>query len=170
MTWFLGLLGVVLAVVVVTVVALKIGSALAPVPELGVVEGRLTPCPETPNCVSSQANLHDDLHHLPSIAFEGPADPVVELVDRVVMERPRTSRVARDGHYLRYAFETYLMRFVDDVEFWIDSREGAIHFRSASRFGGGDMGANTTRMRSLQEDIEKALEESGLVPSGEVRS
>lgn len=170
MTWFFGLLGVALVVAITVVAALKVGSARAPVPELGVEDGRLTPCPETPNCVSTQAHPHDDAHYLAPIAFVGSAERVVGLIDDVVTARPRTKRVAREGAYLRYEFETYLMRFVDDVEFWVDAQDQAIHFRSASRFGGGDMGANRTRMRSLEEDIEDALEREGMAPETDSRA
>lgn len=162
MSWFLGVLGVVLVVALGFVAALKVQSLRAPVPELGVENGRLTPCPEFPNCVSSQAHIQDDVHYLPPIAFRGDPEQVLDLIDEVVLARPRTTRVERSSRYLRYTFETFLMRFVDDVEFWIDAEEGMIHYRSASRIGQDDLGTNATRMRSLTSDIEDALEESGL--------
>ena len=51
------------AVVLLPVVMLAILSAMAVRPEnLGVVNGRLAACPDTPNCVSTQAN--DEQHQI----------------------------------------------------------------------------------------------------------
>lgn len=163
MTWLVAILAVALLVVGVGVASLRIASARAPVPELGVEDGRLSPCPETPNCVSSQAHPHDDAHYLAPLPFGGDPDAVVEIVDEVVRERPATELVERSGRYLRYTSETYLMRFVDDLEFYVDAAASVVHFRSASRIGGGDMGANRTRMRSMLAGVEEELERTGHV-------
>jgi uncharacterized protein (DUF1499 family) len=44
-----------------------------------------------------------------------------------------------------------IFRFVDDVEFWIDAKNQVIHFRSASRVGHSDLGANRARMESIRK-------------------
>jgi uncharacterized protein (DUF1499 family) len=48
-------------------------------------------------------------------------------------------------------FTTRLFRFKDDVEFYIDADEGQVHFRSASRVGYSDMGANRKRYQAFKE-------------------
>ena len=110
-------------------------------------EGRLRPCPATPNCVSTQAT--DAPHRVPPIPFTGtPADAMARLT-RVVEGMPRARIVAREGDYLRAEYRSLVFRFVDDVEFVVDSAAGVIHFRSASRVGRGDLGVNRRRMREV---------------------
>jgi len=46
---------------------------------------------------------------------------------------------------------------VDDVEFWIDAPNQVIHFRSASRVGRGDLGANRARVEAIRAAWEKGL-------------
>ena len=51
---------------------------------------------------------------------------------------PGTRVITREADYL-YArmLGTPVLKFTDDVEFWLDARTGDIHFRSASRLGRG---------------------------------
>ena len=46
------------------------------------------------------------------------------------------------------------MRYVDDVEFWLDPARGAIELRSASRVGYGDRGLNRARIEALRLRFE----------------
>ena len=55
--------------------------------------------------------------------------------------------------YLRAEFTSTLFRFVDDVEFVVVPDEGVIHFRSCSRVGYSDLGANRRRMESLRKKL-----------------
>lgn len=41
------------------------------------------------------------------------------------------------------------MRFIDDVEFYVDDAQHLIHYRSASRLGRKDFGANGKRMEQI---------------------
>jgi uncharacterized protein (DUF1499 family) len=110
-------------------------------------DGRLRPCPATPNCVSTQAT--DAAHRMSPIPFtETPAEAMARLV-RVVEGMPRARIVVRDGDYLRAEYRSLVFRFVDDVEFIVDGAAGVIHFRSASRVGRGDLGVNRRRMREV---------------------
>lgn len=66
---------------------------------------------------------------------------------------PRTRIVEESENYLRVEFTTAIMRYVDDVEFLIDDSAGVVHFRSASRVGYSDMGANRKRMTAFKEAL-----------------
>ena len=70
---------------------------------------------------------------------------------RVINEMPRTKIVAQTGDYLYVEFTSLIFRFVDDVEFLVDHAENVIHFRSASRVGYSDLGANKKRMLNIKE-------------------
>lgn len=121
---------------------------------LGVKDGRLAPPRRTPNCVSSQADAADAEHYIAPIPFRGDAIAAAAAV-RAAVESMRDATVVRqDGGYLYAEFRTKLMRFVDDVEFFLDAKSGVIHVRSASRLGRRDFGVNRARVEALRKRIE----------------
>ena len=120
---------------------------------LGVKDGRLVPCPSTPNCVSSQAA--DEAHRMDPLPFTGGPDVALARLKTVLAARPRTTVVEEKGDYLRAESVSFLFRFVDDVEFVVDRDAKVIHFRSASRVGLSDFGVNRKRM----EEIRKAFQQ-----------
>jgi uncharacterized protein (DUF1499 family) len=130
-----------------------------PPDNLGVKDGKLAACPDTPNCVSSQAD--DPVHHAEPFRFGGPGQPQYtpsfawgRLVS-VVSGMPRANVVDPDAIYLRAEFSSAIFRFVDDVEFVLDEQDNVIHFRSASRVGRSDMGANRARIEAIRAAWEK---------------
>jgi uncharacterized protein (DUF1499 family) len=62
---------------------------------------------------------------------------------------PRAQIVTRTDDYLHIEFRSLIFRFIDDVEFWVNPAEEVIHFRSASRIGYSDLGANRKRMNAF---------------------
>lgn len=114
---------------------------------LGVTNGRLTDCPTSPNCVCTQAS--DEDHRMEPIPFSGDVTDVRERLKQAIGSIPRSKIVQADANYIRGEFTTAIMRYVDDVEFLIDEEARVIHFRSASRIGHSDMGANRKRMERL---------------------
>jgi uncharacterized protein (DUF1499 family) len=118
-------------------------------PTLGPVDGRLRACPDSPNCVSSQAQ--DAGHRVdPLPAGSDPAAALPGL--RAVIEgMPRTQIVSAEGDYLHATFTSALFRFVDDVELLLDRGAGVVHVRSASRIGYSDLGANRKRVEAIRQ-------------------
>ncbi len=119
--------------------------------DLGVVNGELAPCPNSPNCVSTQAPQDDLAHHIAPVPFEDMPSNVMNRIVQEVTRLPRTRIVKRDGNYLRAEFRSRIFGFVDDVEFYLDTGNNLIHFRSAARRGYGDFGVNRERMEELSE-------------------
>ena len=115
---------------------------------LGLRDGRLEPCPESPNCVSSQAP--DDAHRVAPFPFTGTAAEAIGRLTGIVRSLPRTSVVAATENYLHAECRSAVFRFVDDVEFFADETAGAIHVRSASRVGSSDLGVNRKRVEGLR--------------------
>jgi uncharacterized protein (DUF1499 family) len=115
---------------------------------LGVQEGRLAACPDTPNCVSSFAP--DDAHRVAPLPFSGAADDAMARLAAVVHSLPRTAVVTTSGTYLHVEFTSFLFRFVDDVEFLADDAAKVIHVRSASRLGKSDLGVNGQRIEKIR--------------------
>ena len=113
-----------------------------PPQNIGVQDGRLTACPESPNCVSSfESNAKHGIQ---------PLQASLRQVERVLLELDGANIVeSRDG-YLYAEFTSRLMRYVDDVEFLEDSTAGVVHVRSASRLGYSDLGANRKRVEIIR--------------------
>ena len=62
--------------------------------------------------------------------------------------------IQEESHYLRGVFVTSIMRFPDDVEFFYDEGKGELHFRSESRYGYSDLGANRDRIALIKSLLE----------------
>ncbi len=136
------------AIVLIPVVALAIVSMMAKRPaNLGVVDGRLAACPDSPNCVSTQAD--DAAHRMPPLPLGEPVAAAIERLATTLTALPRTKIVTRTDDYLHAEVTSRLFRFVDDVEIYVDSSAGQIHFRSASQTGHSDLGVNRARMQQI---------------------
>jgi uncharacterized protein (DUF1499 family) len=125
-------------------------------PDLGATNGRLAPCPASPNCVSSQADAADAQHHVAPLTFKGDPRAAWETLRRIVAESERARIVAERDGYLYAEFESRLMGFVDDLECLLDARTRRIHVRSASRLGYRDFGVNRQRVESLRSRLREA--------------
>jgi uncharacterized protein (DUF1499 family) len=115
---------------------------------LGVVSGRLAPCPNSPNCVSTQATDAD--HRMEAISFDDTPDQAIGRLKKVIGAMPRMKIVAETEDYIHAEATSHLFRFVDDVEFFVDRKAKVIHFRSASRVGHSDFGVHRARMEQIR--------------------
>ena len=113
-----------------------------PPQNIGVQNGRLTACPESPNCVSS---FESDAEH-----GIQPLQASLRQVEQVLLGLDEANFVESADGYLYAEFTSRLMRYVDDVEFLEDSTAGVIHVRSASRLGYSDLGANRKRIENIR--------------------
>lgn len=149
---------ILIALLVAVISASKGGRDL----KFGMAEGKFTPCPGTPNCVSSQAESKEQ--YIEPI-FTGGADTeaVMEIVKIAVEKNSRAKVVEFDGAYLRAEFKSLIFRFIDDVEFYHEAEKGLLHFKSAARVGKSDMGVNRKRMEKLTVLISDEL---GKLPDG----
>jgi uncharacterized protein (DUF1499 family) len=118
-------------------------------PDLGVKDGRLAPCPNSPNCVCTLAT--DDAHRIEPLAYDGTAEEAMARLKAALAALPRTRVVTETPDYLHAECTSLVFRFVDDVEFLIDRGRKVIHFRSASRVGRSDLGVNRRRMEALRQ-------------------
>lgn len=147
------LLLLIAALLLLPVVGLAVLSLLAQRPtNLGVTNGRLAPCPASPNCVSTQAE--DAEHRMAPMAFSGTLAETKARLKSVLAAMPRMRIVTEQDNYLHVEATSRLFRFVDDVEFQLDEDARAIHFRSASRVGRSDLGANRARMEYIRASFE----------------
>lgn len=127
------------------------GCLSKPPANLGIRDGKLSACPDSPNCVSTTAT--DEEHAIEPISFSGPVEEAREKILAVVKMMERTTVITVEESYIHVEYRTKIMRYVDDVEFLIDDgTEGTmiIHFRSASRVGYSDLGVNRARMEEFR--------------------
>jgi uncharacterized protein (DUF1499 family) len=137
-------------------VSLCVAACSGTVPaDLGVKNGRLAPCPSSPNCVSSRSV--DREHAISPLSYSGPPQEAMVRLKAIVSRMKRVTVVADTGAYLHAEFRSALFRFVDDVEFYADEKTKVIEVRSAARLGHSDFGVNRKRI----EEIEAAWNGDG---------
>ena len=143
-----------LIVVLFTTLGLFVISFTSQPPSnLGVVNGRLAKCPDTPNCVSTQSD--DPEQRMEPIDYQGTRDEMKQRIQQTITNSfSRARLVAESPDYLHYEFTSLVFRFVDDVEFFLDDESKQVHFRSASRSGYSDLGVNRRRMQSIANRLQ----------------
>ncbi|KAK4397365.1 hypothetical protein Sango_1573100 [Sesamum angolense] len=112
--------------------------------------GGLALCPATNNCVSTSENISDLAHYSPPWNYNpeegrGSKKPVSreqameELLQVIKSTKPDnfTPKIAeKRDDYVRVEYESPIMGFVDDVEFWFPpGKKPIVQYRSASRLG-----------------------------------
>jgi len=116
---------------------------------IGIVDGKFHPCPDTPNCVSTQAA--DNKHKIDPIQYSGSLSEAKEKIVKIINSLKRSKIITNKENYIHAEFRTATFRFVDDVEFLFDDSEKIIHFRSRARLGISDMGVNRKRMEIIRK-------------------
>ena len=122
-------------------------------PVTGLTDSGLRPCPDSPNCVTSQGG--DQKHGIAPIAYQSSRAEAYSAIRQIVSQQKGATIVAEDENYLHAEFRTTIMRFVDDVEFWFPVDQSVIHVRSASRLGYSDLGVNRKRVDRLRALFDK---------------
>ena len=121
----------------------------------GLRDGKLSECPNSPNCVSSQTAKKD--HAVDPLSYNGSYSEAKQALLSTISTLPRTKIIADNGQYVYVTFTSRLMRFVDDVEFLFDETNKQIQVRSASRVGYSDMGVNRKRVEDLRKRFNERL-------------
>ncbi|MHA7818543.1 MAG: DUF1499 domain-containing protein [Erythrobacter sp.] len=116
----------------------------------GVSGGSLAPCPDSPNCVSSEEGT----------APEKRVDPFAqedwkELPAQIARLGGTVTR--QDEDYIAAEFTSQTFGFVDDLE--LRRSPDAVHVRSASRVGYSDRGVNAARVAKLREALSASGED-----------
>lgn len=140
---------ILLALIALFVLSYMSQSGEAP----GLNGGRLQPCPDKPNCVSSEL-ASDAEHFIEPLVYQ--TDDVAAVMTRlktIVMQMEGSIQVEKTD-YLAATFASPIFRFVDDFEIRIDNNVKQIHLRSASRVGHGDAGVNRKRAMQLKDAFQ----------------
>lgn len=152
-----------LALAVDAVLAGQLGWLSGRMPEdLGVKDGRLKPPSATPNSVSSQAALHPDhpmraYAEIPPLPLKGDGPATMARLRQLLQAMPGVKIVRDNGDgYLYAQCTTRWMKFVDDLELWVDPVNNVVQVRSASRVGRKDFGVNRERVEKLRAGLVEA--------------
>lgn len=141
-----------LAVLAAVLAAVTVAAAFAgcagrsPMP----IEGRLAPCPSSPNCVSSQIDRADTVHHVDPLDLVGEPSTASQRLLIAVRGVRGAGEALLAGDAIRVVFHTPSHLFHDDVDLIVDRVGGVIHVRSASRIGYGDFGVNRARVEAIR--------------------
>lgn len=113
----------------------------------------LEPCPNKPNCVSSDAA--DRAHRVEPFELTAAPEQAWKAARAAVAALPRTTITAESEGALHAECKSLLLGFVDDLDLRLRRAEGVIAVRSASRVGYGDLGVNRKRVEHLREALRK---------------
>lgn len=108
-----------------------------------VGNGTMAPCPNSPNCVSTQAT--DDSQKIEPIPIQGNAAETLDSLEKAIATMPKSQVITRTDNYLYVEFRSSLWNFVDDVEFFVNAEDSVVDARSSARVGYGDGGVNRAR-------------------------
>ena len=136
--------------------SLTILSCASNSPKARLVDGKLRPCPSSPNCVSSES--YTPSSRVEPLTFKGPPEKAWGNLRETIREMGGKIQEEQEG-YLWATFTSKVFRFVDDVEFRMVSPEGMIHVRSGSRVGYSDLGVNRKRVERLRTIFNKGKDE-----------
>lgn len=118
------------------------------VPDLGVVDGGLTPLPDRPSGVSSTAR--DPAKRVDPLPMGSDAAQARAALAKIMSEVPRCELLEESEHYMRFECTSPILRFRDDLEFHLRPAQQIIHLRAAARVGYSDMGVNRARVRAIR--------------------
>lgn len=113
----------------------------------------LTPCPDKPNCVSTEASGKAQMAPIP---FAGAVAEVQEALRRAIAAHPRSTVTHDEPGFITAEFRSRVFGFVDAAEFVIDADARVIRYRSGARSGHYDFGVNRERMDALRATLSPA--------------
>ncbi len=119
-----------------------------------VSDGQLSPCPTSPNCVSSQAT--DPAQRVEPLVYPGEAAAAQASLLAVLSRMDRVRIVQSNPRWIHAEFRSAGFGFVDDVTFQFGP-PGMIQVRSASRSGYYDFGVNRERVAAIRAGFVAAL-------------
>ena len=103
----------------------------------------------------SESGLRPCLNPLNCVFFQKEFENVDRIFDQLVTiaeNIPRTEVLENNDNYWKGVCRSFLFRFPDDLEILKIGK--TIQIKSASRFGGGDLGVNGARVGRLLSDLE----------------
>lgn len=114
-------------------------------------EHHLTPCPDKPNCVSSQSQQKTQTIQAFLLLNNNQLLSWGKLITAI--EQSGGEILVNEGQYCHAVFTSRLFRFKDDFEARLYEKH--IDIRSASRAGTSDFGQNRKRVEKIRQLYKK---------------
>jgi len=122
----------------------------------GLESGRLSACPNQPNCVCSEDKPDAESFIAPVFLSANNHAEAWQVVQEAIAELGGQLNSA-NSDYISATFESSVFGFVDDLEIRFDSQQSVFHIRSASRVGHSDFGVNRKRVERLITTVQEKL-------------
>lgn len=117
---------------------------------IGLNNGVLSTCPNTPNCICSDHKI-DSKHYIEPIFLKQKNTHGNISIIKEVIQQMGGEIIFESDIYIAATFTSVFFGFVDDLEIRMDPIKNVIHFRSASRVGYSDRGVNKKRISLLKK-------------------
>ena len=117
----------------------------------GIRSTFLSSCPESPNCVSTEAQ--EIRHKIEVFRLKGDFSKNWIEIQRALATLPRSTIEKADETYLHATFKSRMFRFIDDLELSLNPSSGIISIRSAAQTGYWDFGVNRRRVKHLRHEL-----------------
>lgn len=117
---------------------------------------QLPPCPDSPNCVSSQAE--PGRHFVEPLVYSGTGELAFTKLKEVIAGLPGGHIIESTNSHLSAEFRTPWLKFTDDFEAILEQHGKTIQLRSASRIGYWDFGTNRKRVETIRAALQRQLE------------
>ena len=106
----------------------------------------LNDCPDTPNCVYSQASNPDKKIETFTLSAGNPQTDWERLI--AIIQQQGGEIHFNDDQYCHAVFTSTIFRFKDDLELLREDNQ--VQIRSASRAGKSDLGVNRKRVEAIR--------------------
>lgn len=119
------------------------------------MKGRLRPCPNRPNCVTSDCSSDgSDKNTIAPIRFQNRPEDAWQNIQMIV------TKLGGDickttSTYLWATYTSSFFGFVDDVELRMEPENKVIHIRSGARVGYFDFNVNRRRVEKIRKFISE---------------
>jgi uncharacterized protein (DUF1499 family) len=120
---------------------------------IGLKDGVLKPCPNMPNCIGSM-HKDDTEHYNQAWKYQTTKSKAIQALLIILESNGKASIISSSENYIHAEYTISLFGFVDDVEFYFPDT-GLIHYRSASRVGYWDVGANKSRLKKIKNKLKE---------------
>ncbi|UOD34739.1 DUF1499 domain-containing protein [Deferribacteraceae bacterium V6Fe1] len=118
----------------------------------GLIDKKLTRCPDKPNCVCSE--YKDDIKHYIEPIYISENIDSLALLNKILADMGGNIKSEQDN-YIAVTFTSSVFKFIDDLEIRIDKENKMIHIRAAARVGYSDFGVNRKRVEQLRHVFDK---------------
>jgi len=119
--------------------------------DLGLYDGAFSPCPSSPNCISSEAKNNNQYINFFTININHGNS--WQAIHDTVSALKKTKIITFDNNYLHAESASNFFGFVDDIQLHLRKNGQFVAIKSAARLGHSDFGVNRKRIEHLRQQL-----------------